>query len=232
MQSGCQAKDGADAPSSPEYRLHLDFVDGKLMELPKDVKPEIGGSLQPQNNESVSGGRAKLEGAEVQDFIGIQMMNGVPVTREHFCGGEMLGHLALDINSTEQNKHLYVRKWTRKCCPQSLPLVFDVDGNELANPSDAHNAVNAFDALKAVGVAEHTARRLAGVDKIMKHESMPIDPRHVFKIHWDGNPRVSVSKMFKVETMFNFYSTLFDLYHGTKFVPTQNCAPVQIKAVP
>ena len=218
MQSGCQAKDGADGPSSPEYRLHLHFVDGKLMELPKDVKPEIGGSLQPQNNEPVSSGSLQqLQNKEPASGGSLQPQNNepvssgslqpqnkkpvsggslqlqrddmreLPVTKPHFCGVQRLGHLALGINSTEQNQAMYVRQWTNDCTKEHKPLVFDVDGKELANPGDAYGAVNVIDLLKCSGPKKSQASILAKPDEIMK---LGIDRRDIFLLHFDGNPQV------------------------------------------
>ena len=148
------------------------------MELPKDLKPEIGGSLQPQNNEPVSSGSLQLQRHDMREL---------PVTKPHFCGVQRLGHKALDIERTEQNQATYVRQWTKDCTKEPKPLVFDVDGKELANPGDAYGAVNVIDALKALGLQERHARNMATKDKLLE---LGIDPRNIFKILYDGNTGV------------------------------------------
>ena len=46
--------------------------------------------------------------------------------------------------------------------------------------------MNVIDALKALGKNERFARDLANKEKLI---AMGIDPRNIFLIHWDGNPR-------------------------------------------
>ena len=183
------------------------------MELPKDVKPEIGGSLQPQNNEPVSSGSLQPQNKKPVSGGSLQLqrddMRELPVTKPHFCGVQRLGHLALGINSTEQNQAMYVRQWTNDCTKEHKPLVFDVDGKELANPGDAYGAVNVIDLLKCSGLKKSQAKVHAKPDEIMK---LGIDPRNIYLIHFDGDTGVRFAKM---EIMFIFLLNCSILYHGS-----------------
>ena len=106
--------------------------------------------------------------------------------KPHFCGVQRRGYMVLEIQRTEENKDKFVRQWTRDCSNEPKPLVFDADGKPLANPADAHGAVNVFDALMAVGVKRTQAQHYVKVEELMK---LGIDRRDIFIIKWDEAPK-------------------------------------------
>jgi hypothetical protein len=122
-------------------------------------------------------------------------------TKAHCCGVQRLGFLALGIQRTPENEHMYVRQWTRDCSNEPEPLVFDVDGKPLANPADAHGAVNAIDALKVTAMSKSAAKRHATVENLI---AMGIGRRNIFLIKFDG--------VCKIANWFHFFVNFVCLY--------------------
>ena len=98
------------------------------------------------------------------------------LTNPHCCGVQRLGFLALGIQRTPENEHMYVRQWTRDCSNEPKPLVFDADGKPLANPDDAYGAMNAIDTLEVAGHSKSAAKRHATVENLI---AMGIDRRNM-----------------------------------------------------
>tara|TARA_Y100000389_G_scaffold159686_1_gene161608 strand:- start:440 stop:1072 length:633 start_codon:yes stop_codon:yes gene_type:complete len=130
-------------------------------------------------------------------------------TKAHCCGVQRLGFLALGIQRTPENEHMYVRQWTRDCSNEPEPLVFDVDGKPLANPADAYGSMPAIDAMKCSGLKKTQAKVNAKPDEIMK---LGIDRRDIYLIYFDGDTGVRFAKM---EIMFIFLLNFSNLYHGS-----------------